>query len=250
MKAILTAVLMSASLTSVCGQALPVKAMESMPDVFTKEANDILSKGFCDEVKETGNKLLIPKDYMYENFNDVMYKLVGMEMDYLESVPRKMWDEMVAETTAVIINRCKDILPYGSIIGKWECAQDDSNGASTSMSLSYSTDGKIVQQGIITQANPEDGMVAKTSFKFEGDYAIRLGEFYFIGLTLRDVEMRDISREPNHFSKEILSSLEDYYNGYMGETEKDMFTLFQADRFEQGSFKCDRGPRCPGATDC
>ena len=116
MKKILTAVLMSASLTSVCGQALPVNAMDSMPDAFAEEANRILSKGFCDEVKETGNKLLIPKDYMYENFNDVMYKLVGMEMDYLESVPRKMWDEMVAETADVIMNRCKNILPYGSII--------------------------------------------------------------------------------------------------------------------------------------
>ena len=118
MKAILTAVLMSASLTCVCGQALPVKAMESMPDAFTEEANRILSKGFCDEVKDTGNKLLIPKDYMYENFNDVMYKLVGMEMDYLESVPSEMWDEMVAETTDVIVNRCRNILPFGSIMGE------------------------------------------------------------------------------------------------------------------------------------
>ena len=92
-----------------------------MQDAFTEEANRILSKGFCDEVKETGNKLLIPKDYMDANFNDVMYKLVGMEMDYLEPVPREMWDEMVAETTDKIINRCKNILPFGSIIGKWEC---------------------------------------------------------------------------------------------------------------------------------
>ena len=41
-----------------------------------RRKNSILSKGFCDEVKETGNKLLIPKDYMYENFNSVMHKLV------------------------------------------------------------------------------------------------------------------------------------------------------------------------------
>ena len=178
MKEIFTAVLISASLTCLCGQALPVKAMQSMPDAFTNETNRILSKGFCDEVKETGNKLLVPKDYMYENFNDVMYKLVGMEMDYLESVPRKMWDEMVAETTAVIINRCKDILPYGSIIGKWEC--DDPNGASTSMSLSYSTDGKIVQEGIFAGPNPENGMMAKVSYRFEGDYeVVRPGDFYF-----------------------------------------------------------------------
>ena len=64
MKAILAAVLMSASLASVCRQALPVKAMESMPEAFTEEANRILSKGFCDEVKETGCMLLVPKDYM------------------------------------------------------------------------------------------------------------------------------------------------------------------------------------------
>ena len=96
MNEILTTVLMSASLTCVSGQALPVKAMESMPEAFTDEANRILSKGFCDEVKETGNKLLVPKDYMYENFNDVMYKLVGIEVDYIEAVPYEMWGEMVA----------------------------------------------------------------------------------------------------------------------------------------------------------
>ena len=116
MKKILTAVLMSASLASVCGHTLYVNAMESIPDVFTREANDILSKGFCDEVKETGNKLLLPKDYTYENFNDVMHKLVGMEIDYLDSVPYDMWEEMVAETTEEIMNRCRNILPYGSII--------------------------------------------------------------------------------------------------------------------------------------
>ena len=65
-----------------------------------------------------GNKLLVPKGYMYENLNDVMYKLVGMEMDYLESVPSEMWDEMVAETTDVIVNRCRNILPFGSIMGE------------------------------------------------------------------------------------------------------------------------------------
>ena len=31
--------------------------------------------------------MLIPKDYMYENFNDGLYKLVGTEMDYFESGP-------------------------------------------------------------------------------------------------------------------------------------------------------------------
>ena len=178
MKAILTAVLMSASLTSVCGHTLHVNAMESMPDAFTKEANRILSKGFCDEVKETGNSLLIPKGYMYENFNDVMYQLVGMELDYIESVPYEMWDEMVAETTDEIMNRCRNVLPFGLIIGKWKCAIDYGNGVSASGSALYNADGKIVQQGIIAQANPEDGMVARTSFKFEGDYAIRLEEFY------------------------------------------------------------------------
>ena len=106
MKAILTAVLMSASLASVCGHTLHVNAMESIPDVFTKEANDILSKGFCDEVKETGNKLLTPRDYFKENFDDVMYKLVGLEMDYYDSVRYRMREEMIAETTDVIMNRC------------------------------------------------------------------------------------------------------------------------------------------------
>ena len=241
MKAILTAILMSASLTSVCCQALPVNAMESRPDAFTEEANRILSKGFCDEVKETGNKLLIPKDYMYENFNDVMYKLVGMEMDYLESVPRKMWDEMVAETTAVIINRCKDILPYGSIIGKWECAQDDSNGASTSMSLSYSTDGKIVQEGIFAGPNPENGMMAKVSYRFEGDYeVVRPGDFYFNRLFMRNAEMRDISQDPSDFSKTGLSELEDYVNANLIDQSYDdnPYTLFLANRYEQGDLKC------------
>ena len=69
--------------------------MDSMSDAFAEEANRILSKGFCDEVNETGNKLLIPEDYMYESFDDVMYKLVGLEMDYYDSVPYEMWDEMV-----------------------------------------------------------------------------------------------------------------------------------------------------------
>ena len=91
--------------------------MESMPEVFTEEANRILSQRFCDEVKETGNKLLIPKDYMDENFNSVMHRLVGMDIDYFDSVPYEMWAEMVAETTDEIMNRCRDILPYGSIIG-------------------------------------------------------------------------------------------------------------------------------------
>ena len=54
-------------------------------------------KGFAMRSRRP-EKLLIPKDYMHENFNDVMYKLVGMEMDYLDSVPRKMWDEMVASS--------------------------------------------------------------------------------------------------------------------------------------------------------
>ena len=240
MKAILTAVLMSASLTSVCGQALPVKAMESMPDAFTEEANRILSKGFCDEVKETGNKLLIPNDYMYENFNDVMYKLVGMEMDYLESVPRKMWDEMVAETTDVIMNRCKNILPYGSIIGKWECAQDDSDGASMSSSRSYSTDGKIVQEGIIAGTNPEDGMMAKLSYRFEGDYEVRLGDYYYVRLFMRNAEMRDVSQDPSDFSKAGLSELEDYVNASLLDQsyDDDPYTLFLANRYEQGDFKC------------
>ena len=54
---------------------------------------------------------------MDENFNSVMYKLVGMEMDYLDSVPYEMWDEMVAETTDEIMNRCRNVLPFGLIIG-------------------------------------------------------------------------------------------------------------------------------------
>ena len=100
-----------------------------MPDAFTNETNRILSKGFCDEVKETGNKLLFPKDYMYENFNDVMYKLVGMEMDHLESVPSEMRDEMAAETTDMIVKRCRNILPFGSIIAELKCSSDYENGS-------------------------------------------------------------------------------------------------------------------------
>ena len=240
MKKILTAVLMSASLASVCGQALPVNAMESIPDAFTKEANRILSKGFCDEVKETGNKLLIPKDYMDENFNSVMYKLVGMEMDYWDSVPYEMWDEMVAETTEEIMNRCRNILPYGSIIGNWKCAQDYGNGVSISGTISYSTDGKILQQGIYTGPNPEDGMVARIGFKMKGDYVIGHGIDYYSGITMRNIKMRDISRDPSNFSKTILSRMEDSVNASLGELHSKMFTLFLANRYEQGDTKCVR----------
>ena len=240
MKAILTAVLMSASLASVCGQALPVNAMESMPDAFTKEANRILSKGFCDEVKETGNKLLIPKDYMDENFNSVMYKLVGVEMDYWDSVPYEMWDEMVAETTEEIMNRCRNILPYGSIIGNWKCAQDYGNGASISGTISYSTDGKFVGQGIATYTNPEDGMAANIAFKTDGEYVIGHGIDYYSGMTMRNIEMLDISRDPSNFSKTILSGMEDSVNASLGELQPEMFTLFLANRYEQGDAKCVR----------
>ena len=121
MNEILTAVLMSASLTCVWRKVLPITAMESMPGIFVEGASRILSKEFCNEVKENGSKLLIPKDCMYENFNDVMYKLVGMEMGYLESVPSEMWDAMVAETTDLIVNRCRNILQFVLIIGQWEC---------------------------------------------------------------------------------------------------------------------------------
>ena len=241
MKKILTAVLMSASLTSVCGQALPVNAMESMPDAFTEEANRILSKGFCDEVKETGNKLLIPKDYMDENFNSVMYKLVGMEMDYLESVPRKMWDEMVAETTDVIMNRCKNILPYGSIIGKWKCTHDYENGAILSATNLFTSDGKTVQQGIMTVTNPEDGMVASISLKIDGEYVIAHEIDYYSGVTVRNGALRDISREPSDFSKSTLSRMQDYLNANMiDQLNPETFTLFQANRYEQGGSKCVR----------
>ena len=242
MKKILTAVLMSASLASVCGHTLYVNAMESIPDVFTREANNILSKGFCDEVKETGNKLLLPKDYTYENFNDVMHKLVGMEMDYLDSVPYEMWEEMVAETTEEIMNRCRNILPYGSIIGNWKCAQDYGNGASVSGTISYSADGKFVQQGITAFANPEDGMAVSIGFKIDGEYVIKLGRYeYYQGLTMRNGEFRDMSPEPSDFSGKVLSRMEDTLNEDMiDQLDKDSFTLFQANRYEQGDAKCVR----------
>ena len=242
MKAILTAVLMSASLTSVCGHTLHVNAMESFPDVFTKEANDILSKGFCDEVKETGNKLLTPRDYFKENFDDVMYKLVGLEMDYYDSVRYRMREEMIAETTDVIMNRCRNILPYGSIIGNWQCAQSDGDGTSVSGTISYGTDGKFVQQGIATSANPEDGIVASIGFKIDGEYVIKLGRYeYYQGLTMRNGELRDISPEPSDFSRKVLSSMEGTLNEDMiDQLDQDSFTLFQANRYEQGDAKCVR----------
>ena len=243
MKAILTAVLMSASLASVCGHKLHVNAMESIPDVFTKEANDILSKGFCDEVKETGNKLLTPRDYFKENFEEVMYELVGMDIwDYIGPVPREMWNEMIAETTDEMISRCRNILPYQSIIGKWKCAYDFENGASASYSSLYHADGKIVQQGIMTAANPEDGMVASISFKIDGEYIIKLEMYdYYSGVTIRNGELRDISPEQSDFSREMFSSLEGSLNEDMIDLlDQDRFTLFQANRFEQGDYKCDR----------
>ena len=240
MKAILTAVLMSASLASVCAQALPVNAMESMPDAFTKEANRILSKGFCDEVKETGNKLLIPKDYMDENFNSVMHRLVGMDIDYFDSVPYEMWAEMVAETTDEIMNRCRDILPYGSIIGNWKCVQDYGNGVGDGGTISYSTDGIFVQHGKYAVPNPEDETVARISFKINGDYVIKHGIDYYIGMTMRSAEMHDISRDPSNFSKTILSRMEDSFNASLGELQPQKFTLFLANRYEQGDAKCVR----------
>ena len=206
---------MSASLSCTWGPLLPVKAMESMPDVFTEEANRILSKGFCDEVKETGNKLLIPKNYMDEYFNTVMYKLVGVETDYFDSVPYDMWKEMVAETTEEIMNRCRNILPYGSIIGNWKYTQDHGNGAILSATNLFRTDGKTVRQGIMTVTNPEDGMVASISFKIDGEYVIAHEIDYYSGVTIRNGELRDISREPSDFSKSFLSQLEDSLNGNM-----------------------------------
>tara|TARA_A100001234_G_scaffold118919_1_gene104350 strand:- start:485 stop:1237 length:753 start_codon:yes stop_codon:yes gene_type:complete len=242
MKKILTAVLMSASLASVCGHTLYVNAMESIPDVFTREANDILSKGFCDEVKETGNKLLTPRNYFHDNFNDVMYKLVGLEMNYYDSVRYRMREEMIAETTDVIMNRCRNILPYGSIIGNWKCAQDNGNGASIGGTISYGTDGKFLQQGTATFTNSEDGMVASIGFKIDGEYVIKLGRYeYYQGLIMRNGELRDISPEPSDFSRKVLSSLEGTLNEDMiDQLDKDSFTLFQANRYEQRDVKCDR----------
>ena len=76
------------------------------------------------------------------------------------------------------MHRCRNFLPFGSIVGKWECAQDYGNGTGFSSAVAYRTDGEMVQQGIITATNPEDGMVARTSFKIEGDYVIQLGGLY------------------------------------------------------------------------
>ncbi len=238
MKKFLTAVLMSVSLSCTWRPLQPVKAMESMPEVFTEEANRILSNGFCDEVKETGNKLLIPKDYMDEKFNSVMYKLVGMEMDYFESVPYEIWDEMVADTTDEIMNRCRNILPYGSIIGNWNCSQDYGNGAKISGTISYSADGIFVQHGIYAGPNPEDDTVARISFKINGDYVIKHGLNYYIGMTMRNIKMHDISRNSSNFSKTILSRMEDSLNASQGELQPGKFTLFLANRYEQGDVIC------------
>ena len=90
---------------------MPVKAIDSLPDIFADEANKRLSIGFCDEVQETDNKFLLPKEYMHDNFNEVMYELMGMEMDYLQAIPNEMWDEMIAETTDAIKIQCKYTLP-------------------------------------------------------------------------------------------------------------------------------------------
>ena len=241
MKKILTAVLMSASLTSVCGQALPVNAMDSMPDAFVEEANRILSKGFCDEVKETGDKLLIPGDYMYENFDDVMYKLVGLEMDYLDSVPYEMWDEMVAETTEEIMNRCRNILPYGSIVGKWKCSIEYGDEAEADGTFSYGADGQIASQMVFTIINPEDGRRAVISTKVEGDYEVGLGEYYYTRTTLQRAEGYDLSRNQSDFSKEMLSKFNDTANSRLiGQLQEDSFTLFLANRFEQEELKCVR----------
>ena len=185
MKKFLTAVLMSVSLSCTWTPLQPVKAMESMLEVFTEEANRILSNGFCDEVKETGNKLLIPKDYMDEKFNSVMYKLVGMEMDYFESVPYEIWDEMVADTTDEIMNRCRNILPYGSIVGKWKCSIEYGDEAEADGTFSYGADGQIASQMVFTIINPEDGRRAVISTKVEGDYEVGLGEYYYTRTTLQ-----------------------------------------------------------------
>ena len=179
---------------------------------------------------------------MYESFDDVMYKLVGLEMDYYDSVPYEMWDEMVTETTDVIMSRCRNILPYGSIIGNWKCAQDNGDGTSVSGTILYGADGKFVQQGIYAGPNPEDGMVASIGFKIDGEYVIKLGRYeYYQGITMRNGELRDISPEPSDFSRKVLSSLEDALNEDMiDQLDEDSFTLFQANRYEQRDVKCDR----------
>ena len=108
--------------------------------------------------------------------------------------------------------------------------------------ISYSADGKFAQQGITTFANPEDGMVASIGFKIDGEYVIKLGRYeYYQGLTMRNGEFRDMSPEPSDFSGKALSSLEDTLNEDMiDQLDQDSFTLFQANRYEQGDAKCVR----------
>ena len=231
MKAILTAVLTSASLASVCGQELPVNAMESMPDAFTKEANRILSKGFCDEVKETGNKLLIPKDYMDENFNSVMYKLVGVEMDYWDSVPYEMWDEMVAETTEEIMNRCRNILPFGSIIGKWECTASVNDLMTSKAKFAFMDDVSFQEDGI------GEIVIKGSSIRFgsqsRGDYIIKLTNTYDMYFTRRRAAFTDLSLNPSGRSERLVSSMQEFANkNLIDQATQGSFILFDNIKFE------------------
>ena len=51
----------------------------------------------------------------------------------------------------------------------------------------FRTDGKTVQQGIITATNPEDGIVASISFKIDGEYVIKHEVFdYYSDVTIRN----------------------------------------------------------------
>ena len=74
----------------------------------------------------------------------------------------------------------------------------------------------------------------------KGDYVIGHGIDYYSDITMRNIEMRDISRDPSNFSKTILSRMEDSVNASLGELHSKMFTLFLANRYEQGDTKCVR----------
>ena len=142
------------------------------------------------------------KDYMDENFNSVMYKLVGVEMDYWDSVPYEMWDEMVAETTEEIMIAVEIFFHSVQLLG---------SGSVQLLSMISTSKAKFAFMG--DASFQEDGIgeivIKGSSIRFgsqsRGDYIIKLTNTYDMYFT-RGAAFTDLSLNPSGRSERLVST--------------------------------------------